>query len=153
MVTAALFPIANTQKQPEYSSMEKWMQTMLCVCIYIYSIMYLYMHVCSVAKQCPTLQPAGHLCLWDFSGKNTGVGLPFPPPGDLPDPEIKPMSLASPALAGRFFTTEPQRKPTRAVQSTHTHRHTHAVWGYVQIHNEIDVDVLFSHRKRKSCHL
>ena len=28
-----------------------------------------------------------------------------PPPGDLPDPAIKPMSLMSPALAGRFFTT------------------------------------------------
>ena len=28
----------------------------------------------------------------------------FPPPGDLPDPGIKP---ASPALAGGFFTTEP----------------------------------------------
>ena len=32
-------------------------------------------------------------------------GLPCPPPGDLPDPGIKPMSLASPALAGGFFTT------------------------------------------------
>ena len=32
-------------------------------------------------------------------------GLPFSAPGDLPDPRIKPMSLASPALAGRFFTT------------------------------------------------
>ena len=31
-------------------------------------------------------------------------GLPCPPPGDLPDPGIKPMSLKSPALAGRFFT-------------------------------------------------
>ena len=31
-------------------------------------------------------------------------GLPLPPPGDLPDPGIEPMS---PALAGRFFTTEP----------------------------------------------
>ena len=31
--------------------------------------------------------------------------LPFPSPGDLPDPGIKPMSLVSPALAGRFFTT------------------------------------------------
>ena len=28
-------------------------------------------------------------------------GLPFPPPGDLPDPGIEP---ASPALAGGFFT-------------------------------------------------
>ena len=32
-------------------------------------------------------------------------GLPFPTPGDLPNPEIKPMSLLSPALTGRFFTT------------------------------------------------
>ena len=31
-------------------------------------------------------------------------GLPFPPPGDLPDPGIKPASFVSPALAGRFFT-------------------------------------------------
>ena len=35
-------------------------------------------------------------------------GLPFPPPGDLPDPGIKP---ASPTLAGGFFTPEPPRKP------------------------------------------
>ena len=32
-------------------------------------------------------------------------GLPCPPPGDLPDPGIKPTSPTSPALAGRFFTT------------------------------------------------
>ena len=31
-------------------------------------------------------------------------GLPFPSPGDLPDPGIEP---GSPALAGGFFTTEP----------------------------------------------
>ena len=30
--------------------------------------------------------------------------LPFPP-GDLPDPGIEPELLASPALAGGFFTT------------------------------------------------
>ena len=35
-------------------------------------------------------------------------GLPFPSPGDLPDPG---MELASPALAGGFFTTEPPGKP------------------------------------------
>ena len=34
-------------------------------------------------------------------------GLLFPTPGDLPDPGMEPVSLASPALAGRFFTTEP----------------------------------------------
>ena len=32
-------------------------------------------------------------------------GLPFPSPGDLPDPGIEPMSLTSSALAGGFFTT------------------------------------------------
>ena len=33
-------------------------------------------------------------------------GLPFPPPGDLPNPGIKPVSSESPVLAGGFFTTE-----------------------------------------------
>ena len=36
--------------------------------------------------------------------------LPFPSPGDLPDPGTKPRSPVSPALAGRFFTTEPPGK-------------------------------------------
>ena len=38
-------------------------------------------------------------------------GLLFPPPGDLPDPGIKP---ASPALASGFFTAEPPGKPFSA---------------------------------------
>ena len=37
-------------------------------------------------------------------------GLPFPSPGTLPTPGIE---LASPALASRFFTTEPPGKPQR----------------------------------------
>jgi len=37
--------------------------------------------------------------------------LPFPPPGDLPNPGIKPESLVPPALAGGFFTTESPGKP------------------------------------------
>ena len=38
-------------------------------------------------------------------------GLPRPSPGDLPDPGIERTSPASPALAGRFFTTAPPGKP------------------------------------------
>ena len=38
-------------------------------------------------------------------------GLPFPPPGDVPDPRIEPASLVSPALAGGFFTPVPPGKP------------------------------------------
>ena len=44
-----------------------------------------------------------------FSRQECWSGLPFPYPGDLPDPGIEPVS---PALAGGFFTTEPPGKPT-----------------------------------------
>ena len=40
-----------------------------------------------------------------FSRQEYWSGLPCPPPGDLPDPGIKPVSLRSPALAGGCFTT------------------------------------------------
>ena len=39
-------------------------------------------------------------------------GLPCPPPGDLPKPGTEPMSLTSPALAGRFLLLMPPGKPT-----------------------------------------
>ena len=54
----------------------------------------------TVARQAP--RPVG------FSKQEYWSGLPFPPPGDLPNPGIK---AASPALAGRFFTAEPPGKP------------------------------------------
>ena len=41
-------------------------------------------------------------------------GLPFSPPGDLPDPGVEP---ASPALTGRFDTTEPPGKPLKENRS------------------------------------
>ena len=45
-----------------------------------------------------------------FSGQEYWNGLPFPSPGYLPNLGIKPASLASPALAGVFFTTVPPGK-------------------------------------------
>ena len=39
-------------------------------------------------------------------------GLPFPTAGDLPNPGIKPVFPASPALAGGFFMTVPAGKPS-----------------------------------------
>ena len=51
------------------------------------------------------LQPARFLCPGDFPGKNTGMGCHFLPPGDLPNPGTEPVSLMSPVLAVRFFTT------------------------------------------------
>ena len=43
----------------------------------------------------------------EISRQEYWSGLPFPSPGDLPDPETEPMASA---LAGRFFTTEPPGK-------------------------------------------
>ena len=43
-----------------------------------------------------------------FSRQEYWSGLPFLPPGDPPNPRIGPMS---PALGGRFFTTELPGKP------------------------------------------
>ena len=49
-----------------------------------------------------------------FSRQEYGSGLPFPPPGELPDLGIEP---ASPALAGRFFTSEPPELPGERVDT------------------------------------
>ena len=46
----------------------------------------------------------------EFPRQEYWSGLPFPPPGDLLDPGVEPTSPGSPALAGRFFTTEPPGK-------------------------------------------
>jgi len=43
-----------------------------------------------------------------FSRQEYWSGLPFPSPGDLPDPGIEPLS---PEFADRFFTTELPGKP------------------------------------------
>ena len=43
-----------------------------------------------------------------FSKQEYWSGLPFPSPGDLPDPGIEPMS---PALQAEALSSEPQGKP------------------------------------------
>ena len=47
----------------------------------------------------------------EFSRQEYWSGLAFPTPGDLPNPGIEPAALESPALAGRFFTTEAPGRP------------------------------------------
>ena len=61
---------------------------------------------CMRAQLCPALcdpmdcSPPDSSVHGKFQARN---GLPVPSPADLPDPEIKPTSLVSPALAGGFF--------------------------------------------------
>ena len=49
-----------------------------------------------------------------FSRQEYWSGFPFPFPGDLPDPGIKPTSSA---LSGGFFTTVPPEKPHKFIMS------------------------------------
>ena len=53
-------------------------------------------------------EPTRLLRPWDSPGRNTGVGLPCPSPGDLPNPGIEP---GSPALRADALPSEPPGKP------------------------------------------
>ena len=97
--------------------------THACVQAHRFSCVWLFVIPWTVAHQLPLSM--------EFSRQEHWSRLPFPTPQDLPDPEIKAASLASPALAGRFFTTVPIGKlytyiypiffivfPYRSLQST-----------------------------------
>ena len=60
-------------------------------------------HVPLFATPCTIAHQA--LLSMGFSRQEYWSGLPCPPAGDLPDPEIEPTSLMSPSLAGVFFIT------------------------------------------------
>ena len=55
------------------------------------------------------MEPTRLLCPWDSPGKNTGVDCHTLLQGILSNAGIEPVSLRSPALAGRFFTTSDTR--------------------------------------------
>ena len=48
------------------------------------------------------------VCPWNSPGKNTGVGCPFPSPGNLPNPGIEPVS---PSLQANFLPSVLPGKP------------------------------------------
>ena len=58
----------------------------------------------TVARQVPLSVGSSRQEFWS--------GLPFPPPGDLPNPGTE---TESPALAGGFFTKEPPEKLTASI--------------------------------------
>ena len=81
---------------PHYASIS-------CVCVRDESLQWR-LTICDPINCSPPGSPVdGH-----SAGKSPGVGgLPCPPPGNLPDPEIESTFLRSPALAGAFFSTSP----------------------------------------------
>jgi len=91
----ALFP-----RPYHYRSIPLYMLQLINVRACVISCVQLFVTLWTIAYQVPLFM--------EFSRQEYWSGLPFPPPGDLPDPGIKPVS---PALAGRFFTTVPPGMP------------------------------------------
>ena len=76
-----------------------------CVCAQLLSHVWLFVAPWTVAHQ--SMAPLS----MEFSRQEYWSGLPSPAPRYIPNPGIEPASLAAPALAGRFFTSEPPGKP------------------------------------------
>ena len=70
-----------------------------CMCVHAQSVQLCLTLLTLLTVACQAPQFMG------FSRQEYRSGLPCSPPGDLPDPEIKTASLASPALVGGLFTT------------------------------------------------
>ena len=85
-------------------------------------ILHACVHECKVTQSCPTpfspmdcklpAPPPPPRLSMGFSRQESWSGLPCPPPGDLPNPGIKPVPLMSPALADGFFTTSTTCHPS-----------------------------------------
>ena len=80
-----------------------WKSTLspsLCAacCVHVFSVMSdSFVTPWTVTNQAPLSM--------EFSRQEYWSGVPFLPPGDLPDPGIRPMCLVYPPLADSFFTS------------------------------------------------
>ena len=93
----------------------------VCVCVCV--CMCVYVCVCVCAQPCQLCVTPGTVACQDllftgFPRQDYSSGLPFPPPGDLPNPGIEPVSLMFPALAGGFFNHSLATREATAAQST-----------------------------------
>ena len=90
-----LYPISYNNLQWKRIRKNMYMYIYACACqvtIRLFSTLWII-----VAHQAPLFMGLSRQEYWSR--------LPCPPPGDLPNPGVKPISLRSPALAGGFFTT------------------------------------------------
>ena len=89
---------SDTLSKPHFN------KTWVCIYAQLLSHVWLFVTPWTVAHQAPLSM--------GLSGQECWNGLPFRPPGYLPNPGIKLMSPESPALGGGFFTTVPPGKPS-----------------------------------------
>ena len=73
----------------------------ICICV---CISYVFIYMCLVAQSCPTLCDSMDCSrlfpLWGFFRQVYWSGLPYPPPGDPPNPGIE---SRSPTLQAEFL--------------------------------------------------
>ena len=79
----------------------------VCVCVCMCVCVCVSVHAQSCLTLCGPMDCIAHQALlsMEFSRGEYWSGLPYPTPGDLPDPRVEPTSLVSLALEGAFFTT------------------------------------------------
>ena len=95
-------PISPAYRSPSPTSLLRITQTTyltLCVCMCVLSHVRLFETPWTVAHQVPLSM--------EFPRQEYWSRLPFPAPGNLPDPGIKPTSPAFSVLTSRFSTTAP----------------------------------------------
>ena len=95
-------PFSPFYLPPPHTSGNHWSVLCISACMLShFTHIHLLLTLWTVARQAPLSV--------EFPRQEYWSGVPFPPPGDLPDPGIEP---TSPAFAGRFFSTEPPWKPS-----------------------------------------
>ena len=114
------------QNEGRWGCLKDWLWVDMCVVLatvpWVVWVLFLAcMLSCSVVSD--SLWPHGLLAhqaplSMGFSRQEYWSGLPFPSPGDLPDPEINP---TSPALAGGFFTRGTWEAPLFVVYHLNIH--------------------------------
>ena len=82
----------------------------MCVCAQSLSRVQLFATPWTVACQAPLST--------EFSRQEYWNELPFPTPGNLPEPGIKPTFLSFPVLIDGFFTTAQPGKPIDTIYKT-----------------------------------
>ena len=115
----------------------------LCLCVYTYMYMYVYIYIymCICVCVCVVYCHFSHVWLFvtpwtiaplEFPRQEYWSGLPFPFPGDLPDPGIKPRS---PPLQADPLWSEPPGKFSRCYQmSTRDGEQNHHSWSSAADH-------------------
>ena len=105
--------------------LSKYTSIYLCICYASYISQY----VVKVAQSCPTLcDPMDYIQSMEYSRPEDWSGQPFHFSGDLPNPGIKPRSLA---LQAESLAAEPQGKPKNTGVGSHVSCNTQAllIWG------------------------